>query len=180
MLTDQDCLADPHFVSRDRIRELGTVSELPSYRTMVRAIEPVEIEQHREEIESLLAAFGKQRQYFIDFLWQREHRVFCIGNNWRTPRDRLVNEHYQSPFGLQARHWKMVLQASAAMMSNYWRLTQQKALCEIQRRPWFAKLNKLEQRYVYRALGSLNEDFFAILDGKMPRVVEDTAQEARD
>lgn len=81
MLTDQDCLADPHFVSQDRIRELGTVSELPSYRTMVRAIEPGEIEQHREEIESLLAAFGKQRQYFIDFLWQREHRVFCIGNN---------------------------------------------------------------------------------------------------
>ena len=177
MLTDQDCLADPHFVSRDRIRELGTVSELPSYRTMVRAIEPVEIEQHREEIESLLAACGKQRQYFIDFLWQREHRVFCIGNNWRTPRDRLVNEHYQSPFGLQARHWKMALQASAAIMSNYWRLTQKKALSEIQRRPWFAKLNRLEQRYVYRALGSLNEDFFSILDGKMPRVVEDAAQE---
>ena len=177
MQAQQEQLVDVHFISEARLRELGAVSELPEYRTMVRAIEPRDIERHREEIEALLRAFGRQRQYFIDLLFRRQNRALCRGTEWRTIRNNYVAAQYQSDFGLQARHWKMALQASSATMSNYWRLAQTRALDKIRRKPWFAKLNRLEKSYVNRVLSSLSDDFFTVLEGRTPRVVEDAAHE---
>ena len=71
----------------------------------------------------------------------------------------------------------MALQTAAATVSNYWRLVQANALSRIRRKAWFARLNKLEQRYVHFLLGSLSEDFFTMLDGKCPSVVTDTEKE---
>ena len=164
-------LADLHFVDAKRIKELGNAAELPAYRTMVRCLDETSVEKNREQLEALLRAFGKERQHFIDLLFTRDHRAFCIGNRWRKLRDALVMEKYRSSYGLQARHWKMALQTAAATVSNYWRLVQANALSRIRRKAWFARLNKLEQRYVYFLLGSLSEDFFTMLDGKCPSVV---------
>lgn len=168
---------DPHFVSKARIHELEAVSDLPQYRTMVRSIEPSDLQRHRAQIEALMQAFGKERQHFLELLSTRQYRAKCIGTSWREIRDGLVAEKYTSVSGLQARHWKMALQTSAATMSNYWRLAQTKALAKIRRKPWYAALNRLEQRYVNRLLGSLSMDFFEVLDGRIPLVVEDTASE---
>ena len=151
-------LADLHFVDAKRIKELGNAAELPAYRTMVRCLDETSVEKNREQLEALLRAFGKERQHFIDLLFTRDHRAFCIGNRWRKLRDTLVMEKYRSSYGLQARHWKMALQTAAATVSNYWRLVQANALSRIRRKDWFARLNKLEQRYVYFLLGSLSED----------------------
>ena len=171
-------LADLHFVDAKRIKELGNAAELPAYRTMVRCLDETSVEKNREQLEALLRAFGKERQHFIDLLFTRDHRAFCIGNRWRKLRDTLVMEKYRSSYGLQARHWKMALQTAAATVSNYWRLVQANALSRIRRKAWFARLNKLEQRYVYFLLGSLSEDFFTMLDGKCPSVVTDTEKES--
>ena len=171
-------LADLHFVDAKRIKELGNAAELPAYRTMVRCLDETSVEKNREQLEALLRAFGKERQHFIDLLFTRDHRAFCIGNRWRKLRDTLVMEKYRSSYGLQARHWKMALQTAAATVSNYWRLVQANALSRIRRKDWFARLNKLEQRYVYFLLGSLSEDFFTMLDGKCPSVVTDTEKES--
>ena len=171
-------LADLHFVDAKRIKELGNAAELPAYRTMVRCLDETSVEKIREQLEALLRAFGKERQHFIDLLFTRDHRAFCIGNRWRKLRDTLVMEKYRSSYGLQARHWKMALQTAAATVSNYWRLVQANALSRIRRKDWFARLNKLEQRYVYFLLGSLSEDFFTMLDGKCPSVVTDTEKES--
>ena len=176
MLADVS-IDDPHFVPQARIRELMPVSDLPAYRTMVRSIDPNSLARHSTEIESLMRAFGRQRQYFLDLFGRRECRALCSGTNWRAIRDRLVAEKYKSAYGLQARQWKMALQTSAATINNYWRLAQTNALARIRRKPWFATLNKLEQRYVNRLLGSLSTDFFAVMDGRMPRVFADTAKE---
>ena len=154
MLADVS-IDDPHFVPQARIRELMPVSDLPAYRTMVRSIDPNSLARHG----------------------RRECRALCSGTNWRAIRDRLVAEKYKSAYGLQARQWKMALQTSAATINNYWRLAQTNALARIRRKPWFATLNKLEQRYVNRLLGSLSTDFFAVMDGRMPRVFADTAKE---
>ena len=156
-------LADPHFVDAKRIKELGNAAELPAYRTMVRSLDETSVEKNREQLEALLRAFGKERQHFIDLLFTRDHRAFCIGNRWRKLRDALVMEKYRS---------------AAATVSNYWRLVQANALSRIRRKDWFARLNKLEQRYVYFLLGSLSEDFFTMLDGKCPSVVTDTEKES--
>ncbi|HJA09744.1 MAG TPA: hypothetical protein H9961_00695, partial [Candidatus Duodenibacillus intestinavium] len=171
-------LADLHFVDAKRIKELGNAAELPAYRTMVRCLDETPVEKNREQLEALLRAFGKERQHFIDLLFTRDHRAFCIGNRWRKLRDTLVMEKYRSSYGLQARHWKMALQTAAATVSNYWRLVQANALSRIRRKDWFARLNKLEQRYVYFLLGALSEDFFTMLDGKCPSVVTDTEKES--
>ena len=177
MLADVS-IDDPHFVPQARIRELMPVSDLPAYRTMVRSIDPNSLARHRSEIESLMRAFGRQRQYFLDLFGRREYRALCSGTDWRAIRNRLVAEKYKSPYGLQARQWKMALQTSAATTHNFWRLAQTNALARIRRKPWFATLNKLEQRYVNRLLGRLSTDFFAVMDGKTPRVFADTAKEA--
>lgn len=171
-------LADPHFVDAKRIKELGNAAELPAYRTMVRCLDEVSVEKNQEQLEALLRAFGKERQHFIDLLFTRDHRAFCIGNRWRKLRDALVMEKYRSSYGLQARHWKMALQTAAATVSNYWRLVQANALSRIRRKAWFARLNKLEQHYVHFLLGALSEDFFTMLDGKCPSVVTDTEKES--
>ena len=171
-------LADPHFVDAKRIKELGNAAELSAYRTMVRCLDEVSVEKNREQLEALLRAFGKERQHFIDLLFTRDHRAFCIGNRWRKLRDALVMEKYRSSYGLQARHWKMALQTAAATVSNYWRLVQANALSRIRRKAWFVRLNKLEQRYVHFLLGSLSEDFFTMLDGKCPSVVTNTEKES--
>ena len=121
-------LTDLHFVDAKRIKELGNAAELPAYRTMVRCLDETSVEKNREQLEALLRAFGKERQHFIDLLFTRDHRAFCIGNRWRKLRDALVMEKYRSSYGLQARHWKMALQTAAATVSNYWRLVQANAL----------------------------------------------------
>ena len=162
-------LANLHFVDAKRIKELGNAAELPAYRTMVRCLDETSVEKNREQLEALLRAFGKERQHFIDLLFTRDHRAFCIGNRWRKLRDALVMEKYRSSYGLQARHWKMALQTAAATVFNYWRLVQANALSRIRRKAWFARLNKLEQRYVHFLLGSLSEAFFTMLDGNVPQ-----------
>ena len=89
-------LADPHFVDAKRIKELGNelgnTAELPAYRTMVRCLDETSVEKNREQLEALLRAFGKEHQHFIDLLFTRDHRAFCIGNRWRKLRDALVME----------------------------------------------------------------------------------------
>ena len=76
-------LADPHFVDAKRIKELGNAAELPAYRSMVRCLDETSVEKNREQLEALLRVFGKERQHFIDLLFTRDHRAFCIGNRWR-------------------------------------------------------------------------------------------------
>ena len=93
MLADVS-IDDPHFVPQARIRELMPVSDLPAYRTMVRSIDPNSLARHRSEIESLMQAFGRQRQYFLDLFGRRECRALCSGTNWRAILDRLVAEKY--------------------------------------------------------------------------------------
>ena len=88
-------LADLHFVDAKRIKELGNAAELPAYRTMVRCLDETSVEKNREQLEALLRAFGKERQHFIDLLFTRDHRAFCIGNRWRKLRDALVMEKYR-------------------------------------------------------------------------------------
>ena len=95
-------LTDLHFVDAKRIKELGNAAELPAYRTMVRCLDETSVEKNREQLEALLRAFGKERQHFIDLLFTRNHRAFCIGNRWRKLRDALVMEKYRSCYGLQA------------------------------------------------------------------------------
>lgn len=172
-----ELVIDPHYVPLARISELGNEAQLPAYRTMVRSLEPESVTQNRLQLEDLFSAFGKQRQIFIDLLYTRACRPFCIGKSWRTLRDKLVADKYKSPSGLQARQWKMALQTAAATMSNYWRLNQTLALKIIRQKAWYGALNKLEQRYILRILGSLSIDFFAMLDGRFPHCVSDTENE---
>lgn len=160
---------DIHFIDKSRINALDPVSDLAAYRNMIRKIDDEDLAKSGDVLEDLLKAFGKQRQYFIDLLFCRKHRARCIGTAWRKLRDALVLEGYQSPFGLQARHWKMALQAAAATVSNYWRLVQTNARDRIRRKAWFNRLNGAEKHYVNKLLGRLCEDFFWMLDGKYPK-----------
>ena len=123
-------LADLHFVDAKRIKELGNAAELPAYRTMVRCLDETSVEKNREQLEALLRAFGKERQHFIDLLFTRDHRAFCIGNRWRKLRDALVMEKYRSSYGLQARHWKMALQTPMVckLVIGRWRFKPQRPL----------------------------------------------------
>ena len=69
---------------------------------------------------------------------------------------------------LQARHWKLALQQSAGIVERWWRLIQTEAAAEIRKRDRWDNFNEPERHYVARMLCSVTDEFFDVLEGKVP------------
>ena len=160
-------------IPESRIVQLGSIDGLPDYRTVVHVIDErglnvVEVAQLRSQLGTLVDSFGKEVRHFLQELNQAKYRWYCIGNEYRKRRDHLVAAGYKPQTQLQARMWKMALQASSIIVSNYWRLAQVKALETMRKRPYFNRFTQEERTYVFSMLGSLSRSFFEMLDGAYP------------
>lgn len=125
------------------------------------------------QLSELASAYGRQVAYFLCQFASRKWRRYCTGNEYRKLRNQLVagfnaGEKPVLVYGLQARQWKMALQQASSIVSNDWRLTQQRAKERIERSAWFGRLDDLERHYVRLLLCRLDDAFFEFLDGRTP------------
>src|SRR5947209_2074316 len=91
--------------------------------------------------ENLCKAYTREKRYWLDrfkdWKWQK------LLNTPRKMRDIAIAENYRSPWGLQARHWKLALQDAIEMWDKYW-----KALF-VQLGPKIAASNLLNEKRHY-------------------------------
>jgi putative transposase len=113
-------------------------------------------------LERLCCAYSKEKQHFLQML--RNRRFLVLLGAPRKIRDLLVKDGYQSPYGLQARHWKLALQDAIDTWDSYW-----KALfVEVRSRLSSHILKDEERHYAYWLL-SHYERFFLLMQGKVPQ-----------
>ena len=137
---------------------------IPQYRTVIRAIDMASIGvADVKALNDLMTAFGHQVEYFLQCFQRREYRRFCQGNRYFEWRNRLVltqkaenaaakaeGRAPQSifPYNLQARQWKMALQAASDITERHFRLLQTTAMTRLRSRKVWKTLSKAEQHYV--------------------------------
>lgn len=70
-------------------------------------------------IKKLCIAYAKEKQYWLNKLkaWNFQAQL----GKPRSIRDLFVDQSYQSPYGLQARHWKLALQDAIETWDKYWK-----------------------------------------------------------
>ena len=78
-------------------------------------------------------------------------------------RDELVNSEYISPYGLQARQWKLALQDAMGIWDKYWQ-----ALFVEARKSIRAKFSQEHTRHYAFWLLSGYEQFSLCMQGKTP------------
>lgn len=86
-------------------------------RTIKRSSIQLNVEKSKI-IAAIVAAYAKEKRYWL--LQFQQKNILPYIKNHRFIRDRAVNAQYQSPYGLQARMWKLALQDAAEMMDRYW------------------------------------------------------------
>lgn len=173
----------PRSFDESRITQFET-DEVPQYRTVIRAVDmavlsPADV----KALNDLTTAFGCQTAYFIQLFLRREYRRLCQGNRYFELRNRFVQEQHAAdavakaegrtpqsifPYGLQARQWKMSLQAASNTTERYFRLLQVKTMERLRRRKIWEKLTNAEQHYINGLFCGLSDRFFDLLDGSIP------------
>jgi putative transposase len=69
-------------------------------------------------LKPIAIAYAKEKQYWLNVFQKKENlREIKLS---RRIRDRAVKAKYRSPYGLQARMWKLALQDAAETMDKYW------------------------------------------------------------
>src|SRR5436190_12512794 len=69
-------------------------------------------------VQSIVCAYAKEKQYWLLKFQQITHTPYI--KNHRIVRNSAVQSNYKSPYGLQARQWKLALQDAADTMDKYW------------------------------------------------------------
>lgn len=72
----------------------------------------------RERLKAIAIAYSKEKQHWLNF-FQKKGNVGYIKQP-RKVRDRYVASKYKSPYGLQARMWKLALEDASNTMDKYW------------------------------------------------------------
>ena len=157
---------------------------IPQYRTVIRAIDMASLGVAEvKALNDLMTAFGHQVEYFLQCFQSREYRRFCQGNRYFEWRNRLVLTQKAEnaaakaegrvpqsifPYNLQARQWKMALQAASDTTERHFRLLQTKTMTRLRSRKVWKTLSKAEQHYVNGLFCGLSDRFFELLDGRVP------------
>lgn len=69
-------------------------------------------------IELISSAYAKEKQHWLNIFQQQDYVGFV--KKHRVVRDDFIKKNYKSPYGLQARMWKLALTDAAEMMYKYW------------------------------------------------------------
>lgn len=116
----------------------------------------------RIQLNELCRAYNYEKQY-----WLRRFQAWdlqALLDRSRTIRDRMIQQEYKSSFGLQARHWKLALEAAAETWDKYWQAAFVKVRSKIARRK---DLSEIERHYAYWLLKN-TPSFAAMMQGKHP------------
>ena len=69
-------------------------------------------------LEAIASSYAAEKRYWLGYFQQAGH-VHAISRP-RIARDEHIQKGYRSPFGLQARMWKLALTDAAGTMDKYW------------------------------------------------------------
>lgn len=188
MIRDREPTADFHQISSERFCLFEESNPQTLYRTVIRQIDLSSLGQEaKRELDLLIDRFGRQQAEFLQLFHQAVNRPYCIGNGYFELRNQFVlrqkradaladalKKPHSSIFahGLQARQWKMALQAASNTAERHWRAIQEKAQRRFRNRGIWMRLNATEQHYVNSTLCALSKKFFDVMDGKIPNPTE--------
>src|SRR5580704_2031841 len=91
--------------------------------------------------QSIVRAYAKEKQYWLLQFQQAIHIPYI--KNHRIVRNHAVQSNYKSPYGLQARQWKLALQDAADTMDKYWQSLFDKIKSDIYK----ASFSDIERHY---------------------------------
>lgn len=72
----------------------------------------------QDKLSTIAIAYSKEKQYWLNFFQKKENLMFI--KQPRKIRDQYVQSKYKSPYGLQARMWKLALEDASDLMDKYW------------------------------------------------------------
>ena len=120
-------------------------------------------------LQDLCTAYAQEKRYWLDLFrsWVCQAQL----QSYRLVRDELVNSEYISPYGLQARQWKLALQDAMGIWDKYWQ-----ALFVEARKSIHAKFSQEHTRHYAFWLLSGYEQFSLCMQGKTPSAPFDCPQ----
>lgn len=96
------------------------------------------------ELEKLATAYAKQKDVFLAEYGHIKY-LHCLGHKRRL-RDELVAQGFKSPFGLQARQWKLALEDALYTLERQWEAAIARARKHLHRHQG---LSEEEKHYAY-------------------------------
>ena len=179
---------DYHWIDEGRVAALEDAKAIPKQRTTKRQIDMTSLGVDEiKKIDDLMIAFGKQYADFLQRFAQKAWWEYSPGNNYRKLRDAFVQKQAQAnatakaegrkptsifPYGLQARQWKMALQAASNTADRYWCGVLKKTKTTLWKRNVWQKLTPAEQHYINWLLFTTNDRFFSLMKGQTPKPSE--------
>jgi putative transposase len=116
----------------------------------------------QKELEALCSAYTREKQKWVQEFRSWDYQA-DLGRP-RTIRDEKIKQKYQSPHGLQARHWKLALQDAAETWDKYWQAVFVKVRSKISLRK---DLSETERHYAYWLLQN-TPAFASLMQKKYP------------
>ena len=121
--------------------------------------------------QSIARAYAKEKQYWLLQFQQIMHIPYI--KNHRIVRNNAVQSSYKSPYGLQARQWKLALQDAADTMDKYWQSLFDGVKSDIHK----SSLADIERHYAYWLLKDYAR-FADVLSFKTPSFKELSLKES--
>jgi putative transposase len=131
-------------------------------RTVRRLAKPLNTQKHLS-LKQLCQAYVREKKHWIRFFQPFKSQAYLARP--KSLRDEMLKQNYQSPYGLQARHWKLALEEAAEVWDKYWQAIFVKVRSKISRKK---NLSEPEQHYAYWLLKGYAQ-FTAMMQGQCPK-----------
>ena len=113
-------------------------------------------------LREICQSYSREKQRWVHYFRAWDAQAY-LGRP-RTIRDLMIKQEYKSPYGLQARHWKLALEDAAETWDKYWQSIFVKVRPKIARRK---DLAETERHYANWLLKNYTA-FAAMMQGKCP------------
>ena len=186
-----------NYISEDRINQFKT-SETAARHTVIRHVNEASLTaETRRQLNDLIDSFGQAVDEMLAFFEKKSFRRYCTSNGRgvspRELRNRLVRERNaamkadpvskDAPLErrpLQNKHWKCAVLHAAEISLGYWTSAQVRTLIKLREKPFFSSLNDAEKHYVHYLLCRPHNDFFDLLEHKIPAATSSKFKKVRN
>jgi len=108
-------------------------------------------------VKEMAVAYAREKHYWLNIFQQHDYKSQI--KKHRDVRNEFVAISYQSPYGLQARMWKLALIDAAETMDKYWKSIFEKVKSSIYRND---KLDQKKRHYCFWLLKDYHKLFSAL------------------
>jgi len=130
-------------------------------RTVKRKALPLNARKQKS-LKELCISYSREKRFWLAFFHSFKSQAYLARP--RSLRDEMIKQNYRSPYGLQARHWKLALEEAAETWDKYWQATFVTIRSKIAHQK---KLSEQERHYAYWLLKDYRQ-FIAMMQGKSP------------